>query len=159
MPLPDVDLSSRRKFLVNSLKAAVALFGVSVAVPLTGFFISPVLNKDEGEWIAITDISKIKSGEPSKITYKHARKDAWMTSETRRTVFVLLSGKDLTVWSNRCTHLGCAVDWSTSSNQFTCPCHGGIFDKDGNVVAGPPPAPLTRLQCKLENNTIFIKEA
>lgn len=151
--------SSRRNFFVNSLKAVIAFLGVGVAVPMMGFSISPVLRKDEEEWIAVTDISKVKKGEPSKITYKHNRKDGWMLSDAYRTVFVMLSGNELTVWSNRCTHLGCAVDWSSSSNQFTCPCHGGVFDAQGNVVEGPPPKPLTRLQCKIEDKTIFIREA
>jgi cytochrome b6-f complex iron-sulfur subunit len=24
-----------------------------------------------------------------------------------------------------------------------CSCHGGTFDINGNVVAGPPPSPIT----------------
>jgi Rieske Fe-S protein len=159
MSSPAEEFPCRRKFFVNGLKASIAIFGVSITVPLLGFFISPILNKSEKKWIAVTDLSKVKNGEPSKITYKHRRKDGWMTSEAHRTVFILFSGQELTVWSNRCTHLGCAVNWSSSSNQFTCPCHGGVFDAQGNAVAGPPPAPLAKLPCKIENGVIFIKEA
>lgn len=151
---------SRRRFLVTGIKAATGVFGLLLGIPLISFFISPVLKKEEGEWIAIGDYSQLKSGEPSKITYKHARKDGWAVAETRKTVFVLKQpGGAVTVWSNKCTHLGCAVDWSTSSNQFKCPCHGAVFDIQGNVVEGPPSKPLNKLLAKVEDNKVFIKEA
>ena len=150
----------RRRFLVNGIKAAVGFFGLLLGFPLVSFFISPVLKKEEREWIAIGDYSHLKSGEPSKITYKHTRKDGWAVAETRKTVFVLKQPDGgVTVWSNKCTHLGCAVDWSISSNRFKCPCHGALFDAQGNVVEGPPSKPLNKLPAKVEDNKILIKEA
>lgn len=41
-----------------------------------------------------------------------------------------------------CTHLGCLVRWNPSSRTFDCPCHGGKYDSDGRVIAGPPPRDL-----------------
>lgn len=41
-----------------------------------------------------------------------------------------------------CTHLGCVVPWSKSSNKFMCPCHGSQYDKNGKVVRGPAPLSL-----------------
>ncbi len=40
--------------------------------------------------------------------------------------------------SSICPHLGCKVHWSAGDQQFVCPCHMGIFDKDGMAVSGPP---------------------
>ena len=43
----------------------------------------------------------------------------------------------------RCTHLGCSVPWTPSEDQFHCPCHGSLFDKNTAVViGGPAPRPL-----------------
>ena len=149
----------RRNFLSSGIKAIAGIFTLGLSIPLVGFFISPVLKKGEGAWVPIGDISQLKDGEPSKITYKYLRKDGWVTSDALKTVFVLKQPDGgITVLSNRCTHLGCAVDFSTSSNQFTCPCHGGIFDAQGNVVEGPPPKPLVQLQSKVEDNKIFVME-
>lgn len=161
MDLPETDQKiPRRAFFTTTIKAITGIFGLGLGIPLVGFFISPVLKKEEHAWIDVTDYSALKEGEPAKVTYMYERKDGWMTSEMRKTVFVMKQpGGDVTVWSNKCTHLGCAVDFSTSSNQFTCPCHGGIFDVQGNVVEGPPPKPLTRLEAKVEDNRVFIKEA
>jgi thiosulfate dehydrogenase [quinone] large subunit len=45
-----------------------------------------------------------------------------------------------------CTHAGCPVQYNQPSMQFVCPCHGGVYDaRTGQVVAGPPPAPLQRI--------------
>src|SRR3972149_6626466 len=42
--------------------------------------------------------------------------------------------------SSVCTHLGCIVREIESG--FDCPCHGSVFDREGNVTAGPAPRPL-----------------
>jgi len=33
-----------------------------------------------------------------------------------------------------------------------------VFDKDGAVVAGPPPEPLQKLEVKVESGILFVKE-
>ncbi len=48
-----------------------------------------------------------------------------------------------------CTHLGCTPNWIKANNRFQCPCHGGVYTKEGDVVAGPPPAPLYRAAISL----------
>lgn len=58
-----------------------------------------------------------------------------------------------------CTHLGCTVQWQEGKQQFYCPCHDGIFDRDGGVISGPPPMPLEQLTVKVTGNEIVIGEA
>ena len=55
-----------------------------------------------------------------------------------------------------CTHLGCTVYWQKENQEFYCPCHAGRFDKDGNVVAGPPPTPLETYHTEIEEDNVFI---
>lgn len=55
-----------------------------------------------------------------------------------------------------CTHKGCIVAWDEKRMTIACPCHGGIFDANGNVLAGPPRRPLKRLRVSLVQNEIFI---
>jgi cytochrome b6-f complex iron-sulfur subunit len=40
--------------------------------------------------------------------------------------------------SSVCPHLGCKVHWESAKGHFLCPCHQGIFDKEGVAVSGPP---------------------
>lgn len=46
------------------------------------------------------------------------------------------------VLEQTCTHLGCPVAWTPGTDTFNCPCHGSIFNKKGERIAGPAPAPL-----------------
>jgi menaquinol-cytochrome c reductase iron-sulfur subunit len=150
----------RRRFFINGIKAVAGLFGLGLGIPLIGFFIAPALQKEEHDWIEIADLNQMKDGEPARVSYQYTRRDGWKTSETRKTAFIVKHGDgNIAALTNKCTHLGCGVEWNTSSRQFTCPCHGGIFDIQGNVTAGPPPKPLTRLMVKVEVNKIFIKDA
>lgn len=46
------------------------------------------------------------------------------------------------VLEQTCTHLGCPVAWTPAGNTFNCPCHGSVFNKVGQRIAGPAPKPL-----------------
>ena len=49
-------------------------------------------------------------------------------------------------YSQKCTHLSCAVFYSRENDRLECPCHEGYFSvKDGSVLQGPPTRPLPRV--------------
>jgi cytochrome b6-f complex iron-sulfur subunit len=58
--------------------------------------------------------------------------------------------------SRVCTHLGCLVNYDKAKQIFICPCHGGTFDLEGNVIAGPPPLPLPRFKVRVTDSSIVI---
>jgi cytochrome b6-f complex iron-sulfur subunit len=58
--------------------------------------------------------------------------------------------------SRVCTHLGCLVNYDKAKQIFICPCHGGTFDLEGNVIAGPPPLPLPKFAVRVTNSSIVI---
>jgi nitrite reductase/ring-hydroxylating ferredoxin subunit len=58
-----------------------------------------------------------------------------------RTFILRLEGGFLAI-SAICTHLHCIVNWNAAIKEFECPCHGGKFNEEGEVLAGPPPRPL-----------------
>jgi len=48
-----------------------------------------------------------------------------------------------------CTHLGCTPNWFPGEGVFKCPCHGSVFNIEGEPIAGPAPEPLYRPKIKL----------
>ena len=70
--------------------------------------------------------------------------------------------ENINVLSNSCAHLGCPVRWLTNAEgegEFLCPCHGGIYDINGNWVGGPPPRGMySYAQVKIEEDgTLYVK--
>ncbi len=64
----------------------------------------------------------------------------------------------LNVVSNHCTHLGCPVRWIEEKQEMLCPCHGGIYDINGDYVGGPPPRGLYRYTFEIrEDGGIYVK--
>ena len=55
-----------------------------------------------------------------------------------------------------CTHAGCTVNFDSTGKEFVCPCHGGVYDINGKVVSGPPPAPLAQYQITVSGNTLTV---
>ncbi|RYE58699.1 MAG: hypothetical protein EOP48_02970 [Sphingobacteriales bacterium] len=43
-----------------------------------------------------------------------------------------------TVLDPVCTHAGCIVNFNPVEKSWDCPCHGGRYDLNGNVLCGPP---------------------
>jgi menaquinol-cytochrome c reductase iron-sulfur subunit len=42
---------------------------------------------------------------------------------------------------------------------FMCPCHGGVYYKDGSVAAGPPPKGLTEIEVRINKADVEIRTA
>jgi arsenite oxidase small subunit len=63
-----------------------------------------------------------------------------------RCIMVRTGDDTYAAYSQKCTHLSCAVFYSAAEDRIECPCHNGIFSvKDGSVVQGPPARPLPRI--------------
>ena len=61
-----------------------------------------------------------------------------------RKVWVVREEKGIYALIAVCTHLSCQPRWQEKEQIFECPCHGGMFRKNGVNFAGPPPKPLDR---------------
>jgi len=72
------------------------------------------------------------------------------------TVMLTKIGTEIHALSAVCSHLGCIVKWHPDINRFICPCHFGNYDINGNVLSGPPPRPLTRLDVVLRGDQVYV---
>jgi Rieske Fe-S protein len=79
------------------------------------------------------------------------------TSDGGEAVFAFVEGDQVVVMSSVCTHRGCAVDWEAGANRYTCPCHQGSFDKQGQVTGGPPVRPLKAYTAEITAGDVYIQ--
>jgi Rieske Fe-S protein len=62
----------------------------------------------------------------------------------------------LVAYSQKCTHLSCAVLPQPEQGRIYCPCHQGIFDLGtGRPLAGPAQRPLTRIRLEVRGREVF----
>ena len=150
---------NRRDFLGIITTSIGGLIGLAVAIPGIAYIVGPALQKEtSGDWIQLGAVSKVELGTPTLFKAKIERKSGWIVNEEEISAYVLTDdGRDFIAMSNICTHLGCRVRWIADKQEFFCPCHNGVFAKDGTVVDGPPPRPLDRYEVKVENNQLFIQ--
>ena len=62
----------------------------------------------------------------------------------------------LLAYSQKCTHLSCAVVPRLDKGVLHCPCHEGYFDlQTGRNIAGPPPRPLPRVTLEVRGDDVY----
>ena len=148
----------RRNFMKAAIAGIGGLIGAALGLPAIPYIMGPALQKESDNWIQLGSISKVELNIPTLFKKTIETQTGWINTEEEISVYVLTSnGQDYVVMSNVCTHLGCRVRWIPEKDGFFCPCHNGVFTKDGTVVAGPPPRPLDRFESKVEDGVIFIK--
>lgn len=107
-------------------------------------------------WILIRSIfhrapqfPEMKIAQAGEIPVNGVKLFAYPT-EKDRCIMVRTRDDRYVAYSQKCTHLSCAVYYSQENRRLECPCHEGYFSiEDGSVLQGPPPRPLPRVQ--LEN--------
>jgi len=62
----------------------------------------------------------------------------------------------LVAYSQKCTHLACAVVPDQQAGRLLCPCHHGYFETStGRPLAGPPQRPLPRITLRVRGNVVY----
>ncbi len=149
---------SRRNFLAIATTAIGGLISAALAIPAVAYIVGPALQRTEGGgWIRLGSSSKVELDTPTLFKTKIERKSGWIVTEEELSVYVVTEdGREFIAMSNICTHLGCRVRWIEDQQQFFCPCHNAVFDKNGSVVTGPPPRPLDGYEVKVEDGQVFV---
>lgn len=151
---------NRRKFLGRLSLLAGAIPAAIVSVPIFGALLGPLLQRQKQVWRKVANASDINVGETKLIQYLNADPLPWAGVSAKSAAWLRrVSEEKFIAFSAHCTHLGCPVRWEDKAQLFMCPCHGGVYYKDGTVAAGPPPKPLTQIEVRKNKNDIEIKTA
>lgn len=148
----------RRLFL---RQAGVALLGAGCAVALGGIaastLVGPALATSPKQWIPLTALDRIKANDVTTIVMNYDVKSGLYTQHVSAPVLISKTADQIVCFSATCPHLGCTVHWDGLSERFRCACHGGNFDRQGNVLAGPPPRPLSRYAFKVDAGQLLVE--
>lgn len=148
---------TRRKFMARASAAIAGLIGLGLSIPLVGYIISPALGRRAEKPFRAGLLSGVPAGQPVEMEAVIETTDGWMKTMATRAIWVVKkTSGEIRVYNPHCTHLGCAYRWDQDDNAFKCPCHRGVYDLDGNVIGGPPPRPLDRLEFHTENGALFV---
>jgi Rieske Fe-S protein len=73
-------------------------------------------------------------------------------------ILIHLETGEFKAYEQKCTHLSCSVFYKPGTGIIHCPCHEGSFDaQTGDVIAGPPPRALPKLEVLFKEDGIYVK--
>ncbi len=161
----NTDEVTRKQFLTTAATLGLGgVLGAMIAGPVAGMALAPAVGGSDFEAVNLGPVDDFPEGSYKKVVIApgEGTGDAYVRE---RVAFVRrnkagykdsLTGKveKFTIISNTCAHLGCPV--TEGGGSFVCPCHGGAYDGDGQVKAGPPPRPLDRYDWKVKGDDLWV---
>lgn len=140
--------TSRRTFVNRLMGTSLAAFTMALIAPVVGFLIPGASGGADSDVIvdpAGTPVDPASIPEGGSVL-------GMLAGEK---VVVVRTGADsFVVLTATCTHLGCLVSYQSQNEELACPCHGGRYDLNGNVLGGPPPDPLRRLRVEQDGERL-----
>jgi Rieske Fe-S protein len=95
----------------------------------------------------IASVDDLAVGQAVVVTYPN---------EHEPCLLVRLTTSEFVAFSQKCTHLSCAVIPDVSKGMIRCPCHEGLFDLGtGQNIAGPPQRPLPRIRLSIRGDDVY----
>jgi menaquinol-cytochrome c reductase iron-sulfur subunit len=172
----------RSVFLEGATLGIGALIGGIVTVPALGFAVLPAFVGQEYEDVDLGPLENFPGGQ--FVIAKFRSKQDEPEDVSRRTAYVRNNGMtekgepSFTIISNRCVHLGCPVQPQglveeakevdtesgsvelarTDPSGFSCPCHGGAYNIEGDRTQGPPVRALDRYAYSIREGRLVLGE-
>ncbi len=146
---------SRRKLLETGFWVLAGTGTVATIAAGSLYLIGDSLEPKDQKWVEVGPVADLELGKVHRVNYGVKAKDAWLNVERQGVVYAFSEdGQTFIVLDATCTHLGCSVRWKEEDNVYACPCHAGTFSREGEVLEGPPPRPLVKLETKLEDGIL-----
>jgi Rieske Fe-S protein len=159
--MPDESTVSRRGLFAKLGILFNGVVAAALAVPIGRFLLASIFRgRANGylSWVSVGNVSSFPEGETRLATFRNPLvmptdgKTVDTACWVRR-----IEGDQFQVFAVNCAHLGCPVRWFPQSGLFMCPCHGGVYYRDGSRASGPPERGLFEYTTKVENGLITIQ--
>ena len=175
--------TSRTGFLAFATLGLGGLIGALITIPPLFLAMIPPFLKQSKKPVDLGPLSLYPLNEWRIVTFRLVAGEGPVWN---RTAYIRYNGPvkggvpSFTIISNRCAHLGCPVqplglvqqsqskDISSVTHEpvkvtpviavsgFSCPCHGGAYDTEGNRTAGPPVRALDRFQFSIVKGRLVL---
>ncbi len=154
--VPGAPRDARRRRFLNRLSLIFAGAGaLLVGVPSGVFLLG--LRRSPSVWRSVGKVEDFAAGTTTKVSFLDPSPLPWAGITAQTAAWLRRDAGDRFVaFAVNCTHLGCPIRWLQSADLFMCPCHGGVFYKDGTVAAGPPPRSLTRYPVRVRDGQVEV---
>jgi succinate dehydrogenase / fumarate reductase iron-sulfur subunit len=139
--------------------AGVAALGVAAAATVGAVAAVSAIPHDRGvsqSWIPLAQLQDLPAGRITTVMLEYDLKSGIYSQRVKTPVLVSRLGEQILCYKSACPHLGCTVRWDGPSDRFRCACHGGAFDRVGNVTAGPPARPLDQYESKVDAGMLLV---
>jgi menaquinol-cytochrome c reductase iron-sulfur subunit len=151
---------TRRSFLVKLSLGLAALSAVAAGIPVVSALLAPLLEVPPQLWRKVGYLDDFAIGTTTLVKFENADAKAWSGITTQSAAWLRRDTENkFTAFSVNCTHLGCPVRWEQDAELFMCPCHGGVYYKDGSVASGPPPKALVQYEVRINKKDIELLTA
>src|SRR3954465_8189596 len=156
---------TRRRFMTVTTNVAGAVAVSAIALPALGFALGPVFEKHEEAWNDVGPLAQFSADTyiPKVVTLAPGIGQAGKSTVyvRKRDPQIDTRGPDdqysqYGAISAGCMHLGCPVRFVEAAGRFICPCHGGVYDFQGQVDGGPPVRPLDRFYTRQRNGRLEV---
>src|SRR5499433_451405 len=159
--MADQNTISRRALLMKLGILFNGLIALILAVPVVRFLLSSVTRGRSGayrSWVSLGSVGQFPEGETRLATFRNplVMPTDGQTVDTACWVR-RVEGEKFQVFAVNCAHLGCPVRWFQQSGLFMCPCHGGVYYRDGSRASGPPERGLFEYPYRVQNGLITIQ--
>ena len=149
--------ADRRRFLVRCLPGLHAGIASTLGYILGSAILSPSFRGQSPSWLRAASLDEVPDDEPLAVTLRLVRQDGVVQVVDRPAVYLIKSGSiGVRAMQATCTHLGCRTSYERKTKRILCPCHGGAYNTQGEVIAGPPPASLHTLSVRVENGQVLV---
>lgn len=154
---PNPEVVNRRGALAWLVHGITAGIVATLGGILGGAGLSTGLARRREHWVEAATMADLRRATPLEVALRVEREDGYRVTVERRVVYLVENAGRVRALSAVCTHLGCRVAWHDADRRFQCPCHGGRFSPEGQVIGGPPPRPLDELPTRVDGDRIFVQ--
>jgi Rieske Fe-S protein len=152
---------SRRGLFVKIGILCNGVVAVVLAVPIVRYLMASITRGRGNGYlsrVSLGPVGQFPEGETRLATFRNP----YVTPTDGKTADTAcwvrrVEGEKFQVFAVNCMHLGCPVRWFPQSGLFLCPCHGGVYYRDGSRAAGPPERGLVEYPVKVENGMVTIE--